>query len=147
MISTALKCALCALKLIVFATILYLAICILAFPFFIFVMSLDSGSCPDILIPELPQSRDKVHNTSEPIINDILITPAPKEEKKNKAKKQPTKQIDSQQKTANKPLEKMTSKELLAHAKAKKIKGYSAIYRKKKKSGLVELIKQQPEFS
>lgn len=161
MISTILKGALCALKLIAFATIFYLLLCTFSFALFLFVMAHDSGLeataepiKTDISTPPepkpmlaLPQARTRRNNQTEAIINEILITPMPRKKKETKAKKQPSKQTKSQSKPANKPFEELTSTQLLAYAKEKKIRGYTTAYRIGKRPGLLKLIEQQPEFS
>lgn len=148
MISTILKCAICAIKLIAFAAALYFIFCVFAFGLFLFVMSHDAGfnssdtdsstGSEPSLTTALPPARARLHNQTETIQNDILITPTPKKPKQNQAKRQP----QTQTATTSKPLNKMTSKELLSLAKERKIKGYSAIYRTQKKPGLLRLIEE-----
>jgi len=162
MISSVLNGALFALKLIAFAAIICLFACILLLLSFLLI------SNPKTILIEntseqitpLPLARERRHNLTQKIINDILITPAPKQVKaannrqtkstnlpfkaskkpQNKSSKLPTQQ-------AKKPLTDMTSRKLLAYAKQKKIKGYSSVYKTQKKLGLIKLIEQQPEFS
>jgi hypothetical protein len=108
----------------------------------------------------LPLTRERPHNSTQEIINDILITPNPKEIKVTKKqqakttkstakapKSQPTKSIKLPAHQAKKLLSDMTSKELLAYAKQEKIKRYSSVYKSQKKPGLIKLIEQHPEFS
>jgi hypothetical protein len=162
MISAILEGALFALKLIAFATIIFLFTCIAVLLTFLLI------SNPKIPLPDnefkttlaLPLARKRPHNSTQEIINDILITPAPKQIKATKKqqakttkstseapKKQPTKSMKLPKQQTRKPLKHMTSKELLAYAKQDKIKGYSSIYKSQKKPGLIKLIEQQPELS
>jgi hypothetical protein len=152
MISAILKAVFYGFKLLASATLIYFVVCIFAFTLFLIVLSCDSGSCfwmrpkTDISTHSetnqsllLPPAKQRLHNQTEVIENDILITSAPKKQKQTKTKKK----TQTQATTASKPLEKMTSKELLAYAKELRIKGYSAIYRTQNKPGLLKLIQEQ----
>ena len=162
MISAILEGALFALKLIAFTTIIFLFACITVLLTFLLLSNQktplsDSKSKTTLA---LPLARKRPHNTTQVIINNILITPTPKQIKATKKeqakmtkstskapKKQPTKSTKLPTQQTEKPLIDMTSKELLAYCKQEKIKGYSSIYKSQKKPGLIELIEQQPEFS
>jgi hypothetical protein len=111
-------------------------------------------------ISTLTPAKERRHNLTQEIINDILIKPAPKQikaanKRQTKSTKSPAKAPKKQQtkstklptEQTRKPWIDMTSKELLAYAKQEKIKGYSSVYKTKKKLGLIKLIEQQPEFS
>ena len=159
MISAILESALFALKLIAFATIIFLFACITVLLSFL-LLSNPKTPLPDSKSKTtlaLLLARERPHNSTQKIINNILITPAQKQIKVPKKqqtkstseapKKQPTKLIKLPTKHTKKPLSDMTSKELLSYAKQEKIKGYSSIYKSQKKPGLIKLIEQQPEFS
>jgi hypothetical protein len=103
--------------------------------------------------------KERQQNSTQQIVNDVLITPAPKQTEgvkkqfKKSTKSQPQKPQKQQAKMTilstqitKKPLISMTSKELLAYAKQEKIKGYSSVYKSQKKPGLIKLIEQQPKF-
>ena len=150
MISAILEGALFALKLITFATIIFLLAFITVLITFLLI------SNPKSPLPDneskttlaLPLARERQHNATQQIINDVLITPAPKQikaTKKEQAKTTKSTKLPTQQ--TKKPLIDMTSKELLAYCKQERIKGYSSIYKSQKKPGLIKLIEQQPEFS
>jgi hypothetical protein len=162
MISSILNGALFALKLIAFAAIICLFACILVLLSFLLISTPKNTLTENTSeqITALPLARQRRHNLTQEIINDILITPAPKQIKA--AKKQETKSTKSPSKAsqksqtkstklptqqARKPWSDMTSRELLAYAKQEKIKGYSSAYKTQKKMGLIKLIEQQPEFS
>ena len=104
-------------------------------------------------------TKERQHNSTQQIVNDVLITPAPKQTKgvkkqsKKSTKSQPQKPQNQQEELTTlstpltkKPLSSMTSKQLLAYAKQEKIKGYSSVYKSQKKPGLIKLIEQQAEF-
>jgi hypothetical protein len=162
MISSILNGALFALKLIAFAAIICLFACILVLLSFLLISTPKNTLTENTSeqIPALPLARQRRHNLTQEIINDILITPAPKQIKA--ANKRQTKSTNSPSKASQKPQTKstklptrqakkpwsdMTSRELLAYAKQEKIKGYSSVYKSQKKPGLIKLIEQQPEFS
>ena len=162
MISAILNGALFALKLIAFATIIFLFVCIALLLTFLLISNpkapLPNGKSKTSLA--LLLARKRLHNSTQKIINVVLITPTSKQIKATKKqqakttkltskapKKQPTKSMKLATQQTKKLLINMTSKELLAYAKQKKIKGYSSIYKSQKKPGLIKLIEQQPEFS
>jgi len=162
MILSILNGALFALKLIAFATIICLFACILLLLTFLIISTPKTTLTENTFeqITALPLARQRRHNLTQEIINDILITPAPKQIKA--ANKRQTKSTKSPAKASQKPQTKstklptqqakklwsdMTSRELLAYAKQEKIKGYSSVYKSQKKPGLIKLIEQQPEFS
>jgi hypothetical protein len=162
MILSILNGALFALKLIAFATIICLFACILLLLTFLIISTPKTTLTENTFeqITALPLARQRRHNLTQEIINDILITPAPKQIKAaNKrqakstnstskaSKKQQAKSMKYPRQYANKPLTDMTSKELLAYCKQERIKGYSSVYKTQKKLGLIKLIEQQPEFS
>ncbi len=162
MISAILNGALSALKLIALAAIICLFFCILVLLIFLLISSPKNTLAENTSeqITALPLARERRHNSTQEIINNILITPAPKQIKaakiqQTKSTKSPSKASTIQQtksmklptQKAKKPLTDMTSKELLAYAKQEKIKGYSSAYKTQKKLGLIKLIEQQPEFS
>ena len=160
MISAILEGALFALKLIVFATIIFLFAFLTVLLSFL-LLSNEKTHLPDSkTILALPLARKRLHNTTQGIINDVLITQAPKQIKATKKeqsktskstsqapKKQPKKSTKLPTQQTKKPFIDMTSKELLAYCKQEEIKGYSSIYKSHKKQGLIKLIEQQPEFS
>jgi predicted PurR-regulated permease PerM len=147
MISSILNGALVALKLIAFAAIICLFACILVLLTFLLISTPKNTLSENTSeqITALPLARERRHNSTQEIINDILITPAPKQMKATK--KQQTKLIKLPMQQAKKPLTDMTSRELLAYCKHERIKGYSSVYKTQKKLGLIKLIDQQPEFS
>jgi hypothetical protein len=162
MISAILNSVLFALKLIAFATIIYLFAYILLLLTFLLISTprntLTENTCEQII--PLLLARERRHNSTQEIINDILITPTPKPIKSaNKRqtkstmspakapKKKQTKSTKIPTQQTRKPWIDMTSKELLTYAKQEKIKGYSSVYKTQKKLGLIKLIEQQPEFS
>ena len=127
MISAILKGALFALKLIAFATIIFLFACIAILLTFLLI------SNPKTLLPDskskttlaLPLARERQHNSTQGIINDVLITHAPKQIKATKKqqtkttkstseapKRQPTKSMKLPRQQTKKPLIDVTSKEL-----------------------------------
>jgi hypothetical protein len=162
MISSVLNGVLLALKLIAFAAIICLFACILLLLTFLLISTPKNTlteNNPE-QITALPLARQRRHNLTQEIINDILITPAPKQIKaakkqetkstKSPAKastKQQTKSMKLSMQQAKKTLNNMTSKELIAYCKQERIKGYSSVYKTQKKLGLIKLIEQQPEFS
>jgi len=162
MILSILNGALFALKLIAFAAIICLFACILFLLTFLLIPTPKTTLTENTSeqITTLPLARKRRHNLTQKIINDILITPAPKQIKatkkqQTKSTKSPSKASTKQQtksmklptQQAKQTLTDMTSKELLAYAKQEKIKGYSSVYKTQKKLGLIKLIEQQPEFS
>jgi hypothetical protein len=160
MISAILEGALFALKLIAFATIIFLFAFITVLLSFL-LLSNEKTHLPDSKTTlALPLAKERRHNLTLEVINDILITSTPKQIKATKKeqaktskstseapKKQPTKSTKLPTQQTKKPLIDMTSKELLAYCKQERIKGYSSIYKSQKKPGLIKLIEQQPEFS
>jgi predicted PurR-regulated permease PerM len=166
MISAILNGVLFALKLMAFATIICLFTCILVLFSFLLLTShqVRFSNALSELKPMITPTKERQHNSTQQIVNDVLITPTPKQTKgvkkqsKKSTKSQPQKPQKQQAKLTNlstqatkKPLSSMTSKELLAYAKQEKIKGYSSVYKLQKKLGLIKLIEQrieqQPEFS
>jgi hypothetical protein len=162
MISAILNGALVALKLVAFAAIICLFICISVLLTFLLISNPKTTLTENTSeqITPLPLARERQHNLTQEIINDILITPAPKQIKATKKqqtkstkspakapKKQQTKSIKLPMQQAKKHLTDMTTRELLAYCKQERIKGYSSVYKTQKKLGLIKLIDQQPEFS
>jgi hypothetical protein len=146
--------ALYGLKLLAIAAIIYFVACIFAFAFFIFMLTFDAETTTETQIENetkteprqqllLPPAKERGHNQTERIENDILIPPTPKKPKQAKPKTKTDKKAKTQTTTASNFLQNMTSKELLSYAKQHKIKGYSAIYRAEKKPGLLRLIQEQ----
>jgi hypothetical protein len=162
MISSILNGALFALKLIAFATIICLFACLLLLLTFLLISTPKTTLTENTSeqITALPLARQRRHNLTQETINDVLITPAPKQikaanKRRTKSTNSPSKASQKQQtkstklptQQAKKPWSDMTSRELLAYAKQEKIKGYSSVYKTQKKLGLIKLIEQQPEFS
>lgn len=162
MISAILNSVLFALKLIAFAMIICLFACILLLLTFLVMSNQKTKDSSNTLEPlsALPPVKERRHNPTQEVLNDVLITPASKQIKE--ANKQKTKSTKSQSKAlkkkpresaqlptqqTKKPLIDMTSKELLAYAQKEKIRGYSSVYKTHKKVGLIKLIEQQPKFS
>jgi hypothetical protein len=150
-----------ALKLMAFATTVCLFTCILVLLSFLLLTShpVRFSNTLSELKPMITPIKERQHNSTQQIFNDVLITPAPKQTKdakkqsKKSTKSQPQKPQTQQEKltalstqVTKKPLSSMTSKELLVYAKQEKIKGYSSVYKSQKKPGLIKLIEQQPEF-
>ena len=161
MISSILNGALFALKLMAFATIICLFACILVLSSFLLLTTrqVRFSNTSSELKPMIISTKERQHNSTQQIVNDVLITPASqqtegvkKQSQKStksqpqKPKKQRIKPTNLSIEVAKKPLTNMTSKELLAYAKQEKIKGYSSVYKSQKKPGLIKLIEQQPEF-
>jgi hypothetical protein len=162
MISSILNGALFALKLIAFAAIIYLFACLLVLLTFLLILTPKTTLTENTSeqITALPLAKERRHNSIQEIINDVLTTPVPKpiktaNNRQTKSTNSPSKGSQKPQnksmnlptRQAKKPWNDMTSKELLAHAKKEKIKGYSSVYKTQKKLGLIKLIEQQPEFS
>ena len=161
MISAILNSAIFALRLVAFATIFCLFFCIILLLSFLVISQriepIENNPKPNLT---LPPAKERRHNTTKVIHNNVLTTPTNKQLKETS--QQPTKPNKSPSKALNKkppkstkqstrqtkkPLTSMTSKELLAYAKQEQIKGYSSVYKTQKKLGLIKLIEQQPEFS
>jgi predicted PurR-regulated permease PerM len=138
MISSILNGALFALKLIAFAAIICLFACILVLLTFLLISTPKTTLTENTSeqIPALPLARQRRQNLTQEIINNVLITPAPKQIKtaskrqtksinspSKASKKQRTKSMELPIQQAKKPLTDMTSRELLAYAKQEKIKG------------------------
>ena len=162
MISAILNSVLFALRLIAFATILCLFAYILLLLTFLVISSQktkQSDNTPKLILT-LEPAKERRHNSTDEILNNVLTTPASKQIKTAKKqpnkstilsfkllKKQPTESTRLTTLQTKKPLIGMTSKELIAYAKQEKIRGYSSVYKTQKKLGLIKLIEQQPEFS
>ena len=161
MISAILNGVLFALKLMACATIICLFTCILVLLSFLLLTShqVRFSNTLSELNPMITPTKERQHNSTEQIVNDVLITPAPKQTKgvkkqsKKLTKSQPQKPQNQQEELTTlstpltkKPLSSMTSKQLLAYAEQEKIKGYSSVYKSQKKPGLIKLIEQQSEF-
>ena len=144
-----------------FATIICLFTCILVFLSFLILTSnqVRFSNTLSELKPMITPIKERQQNSTQQIVNDVLITPDPKQTEgvkkqfKKSTKSQPQKPQKQQAKMTilstqitKKPLISMTSKELLAYAKQEKIKGYSSVYKSQKKPGLIKLIEQQPKF-
>jgi len=161
MISVIFNGVLFALKLMAFATIICLFTCILVLLSFLLLTShqVRFSNTLSELKPMITPAKERQHNSRQQIVNNVLITPAPKQTKgvkkqsKKSTKSQPQKPQNQQEKlttlstsVTKKPLSSMTFKQLLAYAKQEKIKGYSSVYKSQKKPGLIKLIEQQAEF-
>jgi predicted PurR-regulated permease PerM len=161
MISAILNSVLFAFRLIALATILCLFACIILLLSFLVISqrTKQSDNTPKP-ISTLTPAKERRHNSTNKILNNVLTTPARKQIKADKKqqtkstkspskvlKKQPTESTKLPTQQTRKPLIDMTSKELLAYAKQEKIRGYSSVYKTQKKLGLIKLIEQQSEFS
>ena len=161
MISVIFNGVLFALRLMACATIICLFTCILVLFRFLLLTShqVRFSNTLSELNPMITPTKERQQNSTQQIVNDVLITPAPKQTKgvkkqsKKSTKSQPQKPQNQQEKlttlstsVTKKPLSSMTFKQLLAYAKQEKIKGYSSVYKSQKKPGLIKLIEQQPEF-
>jgi hypothetical protein len=148
MILAILNGALFALKLIAFATIIFLFACIAVLLTFLLISNPKSplSDNESELILALPLAKERRHNSTQKFISDVLITPAPKQIKtanKQQSKstkstskvpqKQPKKLMKLPTQQTKKPFFDMTFKELLAYCKQQKIKGYSTVYKSQKK--------------